>query len=339
MPGEMRTVAVTCPTRATFNSFLVVRNLIIRALAGRVVASDAAAGADLHVHVGLPELAQRAFYDGSGDTPLVFYSFAEATSIPPHWTETFNRCAEVWVPSEFSRAVFRACGVTVPIRLVPLGVDPPRPGLEREDAPAPVPVTILWQGTTLRRVVDGRIEDGDRKRGHLVETAFRRAALPDSRLVLKWIPYATPACEMRAGAVWYLCSVHTPLQTARLDRAVDLFVWPTMGEGFGLVPLEKMARGSASLVTNWSGPTEYLPDYPGAGLDGYELREVTFNGVPAQMAVVDPEALVEALRSAHARRDELRAGRAERARITAERWSFERKMRPAVVEAVDRMLG
>ena len=42
-----------------------------------------------------------------------------------------------------------------------------------------------------------------------------------------------------------------------LDDAADLFVWPTRGEAFGLLPLKKFARGMSALVTDWSGIRSY----------------------------------------------------------------------------------
>jgi glycosyltransferase involved in cell wall biosynthesis len=39
---------------------------------------------------------------------------------------------------------------------------------------------------------------------------------------------------------------------------VDCFVFPSRGEGWGSPPLEAMATGCPVILTDWSGPTEYM---------------------------------------------------------------------------------
>jgi len=48
----------------------------------------------------------------------------ETDRIPADWVAAANRMDEVWVPSTFNRETFRNSGVTRPIHIVPLGVDP-----------------------------------------------------------------------------------------------------------------------------------------------------------------------------------------------------------------------
>ena len=44
----------------------------------------------------------------------------------------------------------------------------------------------------------------------------------------------------------------------RLYKAVDAFVLPSRGEGWGRPHVEAMASGTPIVATNWSGPTAYL---------------------------------------------------------------------------------
>ncbi|CAL5080685.1 unnamed protein product [Urochloa decumbens] len=60
-----------------------------------------------------------------------------------------------------------------------------------------------------------------------------------------------------------------------LYKAADAFVLPTRGEGWGRPVVEAMAMALPVIVTNWSGPTEYLTEENGYPLDMDRLTEVT----------------------------------------------------------------
>ncbi|CAM0950902.1 unnamed protein product [Alopecurus aequalis] len=60
-----------------------------------------------------------------------------------------------------------------------------------------------------------------------------------------------------------------------LYKAADAFVLPSRGEGWGRPVVEAMAMELPVIVTNWSGPTEYLTEENGYPLDVDRLAEVT----------------------------------------------------------------
>jgi hypothetical protein len=330
-------IAVTTPTRSTHNSFFVVRQLLLRCLADSHVITDRPDDADLHIHVGTPEERQRDFY-ASPKHKLIFYSVTEAPDIPLDWVRVYNRCLEVWVPSVFCLETFERCGVTAPLRLIPHGIDCASLS-STNGGQANGVFTVQWQGIVQKRILpDGETVDGDRKRGYLVERAFRKAALPNSRLIVKSLPREAPAYDVRAGSVWYVSRSLGTREMAILDRDVDLFVWPTMGEGFGLVPLEKMARGISVAVPDWSGLTEYLPYFPVEKL-AHDFVDVEYNGVATRMADVAEETIVACLRSAYERKEELRARRETLMTIARTHWDFRVRMKPLVCAAVRALLG
>ena len=51
------------------------------------------------------------------------FTMLETDGIPHEWVRQANLMDEVWVPSQFNVATFRASGVTRPLHVVPLGVD------------------------------------------------------------------------------------------------------------------------------------------------------------------------------------------------------------------------
>ncbi|KAL6643339.1 hypothetical protein ACP70R_019004 [Stipagrostis hirtigluma subsp. patula] len=61
----------------------------------------------------------------------------------------------------------------------------------------------------------------------------------------------------------------------RLYKATNAFVLPTRGEGWGRPVVEAMAMELPVIVTNWSGPTEYLTEENGYPLDVGRLIEVS----------------------------------------------------------------
>jgi glycosyltransferase involved in cell wall biosynthesis len=330
-------VAVTWPCNVTYNSFFIVGRLLVKSLIGHVEVTANPGDADLRIHVGTPEPEQAWMYNyRPGD--LIFYTFAEASAIPRSWVEAFDRCREVWVPSRFTAGVLAAAGVRAPLRVIPLGLD--ADAVPPPQAPESDVFTVMWQGVICRtRLEDGSVIDGDRKRGHLVESAFERAKLPAARLVLKSIPLRHLRFDRRADPVWEICEVFSASATRALDAAADLFVWPTRGEAFGLLPLEKLARGVPCLVTNWSGVREYLDDFPEHALDCFTLEDVSYNNVRAQMADVDEDGLVAAIRERYERRHEARASRAALAEKTLDLWNFRRTMLPLVRDAVDEVFA
>jgi starch synthase len=139
---------------------------------------------------------------------------------------------------------------------------------------------------------------------HLLE-AWKRLKLKDARL---WL-----AGGMKLGRD-YLVEVATDFEylgslprvrLLELMRQVDLFVFPSLAEGFGLVIGEAMAAGVPVLTTLNTGGPELISD----GSEGW--------CVPAH----DVESLVERIQWAAQHRDEL-FEMGMRARLRAERWTW-----------------
>jgi glycosyltransferase involved in cell wall biosynthesis len=135
--------------------------------------------------------------------------------------------------------------------------------------------------------------------------AWKRAALPDAELrLIGPLRLAKPFLDRYAGLFTHL----PPIPRAALGRhyaEADLLVFPTLGDGFGLVIQEAMCTATPVLTTTSSGGPECITD----GADGWI--------VPPR----DIDALVERLRACAADRDATRAV-GLRARARAERWTW-----------------
>ena len=105
----------------------------------------------------------------------------------------------------------------------------------------------------------------------------------------------------------------------RLYKAVDAFVLPSRGEGWGRPHVEAMAMGLPVIATNWSGTTAFLDDEVGYPLP-YELVPVPAEHNLAGHRWAEPD--VGALRRLMRRlRPPGRGGRRRRAQALAARFS------------------
>lgn len=171
---------------------------------------------------------------------LFIRSMFEASRLPASWPAMLNKACTVIVPTSFVADAFRSSGVTVPLEVVPDGIDPVAyPYLSRPLRPG---VTTLIVGAVYNRLY-GLPGIADRK--HLPEgiAAWQRAFDGDreARLILKcrWgqredfpadprITLVTEEEHTRGIAHWY----------AEADVLLALG-----SEGFGLPLIEAMATG------------------------------------------------------------------------------------------------
>jgi glycosyltransferase involved in cell wall biosynthesis len=202
----------------------------------------------------------------------------------------------ILVGSRFARDSFVAHGIAAErLRVIPYGVDTQRfyPPLRPWRRPSPFRVLFVGQ-------------IGERKGVSYLLQAYRRFRKVDTELHL--VGDFVPGAEVYQP--FQDLFRHTPYigqsQLPELYRAADVFVFPTLVEGLGLVVLEAMACGLPVIVTA-RGPDEVVRD----GVDGYVI--------PAG----DSTAIMEALEYLYADTGlRLRLGR--NARSQAERWSWAR---------------
>jgi glycosyltransferase involved in cell wall biosynthesis len=199
---------------------------------------------------------------------------------------------KISVASAFTQKSLERFNLGVPIAVAPYGfpIDAFAP---RQRAPAGR-FTVLSVGTH------------DLRKGtpYLLE-AWKRAAIPDAELHLVGpLRLAKSFVDHYAGTFRHWPHVPKSELGARY-AAADLLIFPTLGDGFGLVIQEAMCSGTPVLTTPCGGGPECITD----GVNGWI--------VPPR----DIDALVERLRACAGERGRLHdMGRAARAR--AERWTW-----------------
>ena len=266
------------------------------------------------------------------------YTMLEVDGIPDDWVQLCNALDEVWVPSTFNARTFQASGVTRPIHVMPLGVNP--------DYFNP---QIREFRTSPRYTFLSVFEWGERKAPEILLRAYARAfsAQDDVLLILK-VFNRDPGVDIKAqmaalpsgsAPVALLYNQEIPShQLGSLYRSADCFVLPARGEGWGMPILEAMACGLPAIATEWSAQTDFMNE-----TNAYPLRVKQL--VPAKAkcpyytgfrwAEPDEDHLVHLLRHVVAHQIEAREKGARAAQDTLTQWTWHH----AAVKIKTRLLG
>lgn len=269
-----------------------------------------------------------AFHKNSGSYRIGF-SMLEVTGIPADWAAQCNLMDEVWVPSHFNLETFRNSGVTRPIHVIPLGVDP-------DYFHPQIKAKRFSEKFTFLSV----FEWGERKAPELLIRAFCAAftAQDDVVLVLKTdnrdgdVNVAQQLAAMglprNAPKIVLLYNQELPgYQLGSLYRAADCFVTATRGEGWGMPILEAMACGLPTIVTNWSAQTEFIRDELCFPVRVKQLIPAVAKCpyyVGYEWADPDVEHLVHQMRHVYDNREAARAVGMRAAEAVARDWTWDR---------------
>jgi glycosyltransferase involved in cell wall biosynthesis len=193
---------------------------------------------------------------------IICHSMWESTLVPQEHVEELNRAVTLqYVPCRQNAESFRNCGVRVPIKVLPYGVDVDQfPYLSRSNRHA---FTFGSFGDlTPRKGIDVLIRafEDEFAPGEAVQLLLKTTG-SDSGYDLK-----DPRISLVTGYM-------DQQQLLEFLGRMDAFVLPSRGEGFGLCGLEAMATGLPLIATNWSGPADYLDPNDSFPLD-YRLVDV-----------------------------------------------------------------
>ncbi len=224
-----------------------------------------------------PDVTQVALCQADAFFPVagkhtVGWTMLEVTGLPPAWVAGCNSMDEVWVPASFNVESFRSSGVTVPIHVMPLGVD--------VDYFHP---EITGFRPSTRFTFLSVFEWGERKAPEVLLRAFAEE-FKDSEdvLLLLSVFNRDPHVDVHqqiadldlpptAPIVVMLNPKFTAHQMGSLYRSADAFVLPSRGEGWGMPVLEAMACGLPTIATRWSGPADFLHEGVGFPLEPRRL--------------------------------------------------------------------
>jgi glycosyltransferase involved in cell wall biosynthesis len=186
---------------------------------------------------------------------LIWHTMVECRPLPEAMIPLYNRARHIWVPSHFVKDVIHESAPGVPVLVSGYGMDASRyPFIDREDEAMPGhrgdrPFRFfVWTDTipTRKGAVDAM-------------WAFDKLQLPDCEMVVKVsqdkIPLSTANERIR-----FLHGTFPWHELLQVMGMCDVMVYPSRGEGFGLMPLECMATGMCTIVPKASGMAEYVRD-------------------------------------------------------------------------------
>lgn len=202
---------------------------------------------DYHVNFCSPLYYQLRNKYNIGYTPW------ESTKVPSSWLYNMHKCDEIWATSNFVKDIFLQNNVHTNIHVIPHGV------------------TDEW--TIFERELTGRFNflhvggDSKRKNAQIAVDAFLELydGNDDFRLVLKYNKFCY--AEIYDNGILVPATNHPQIigipEIFTVDDLVKLYhkchclIYPTSGEGFGMIPLEAMATGMPTIVTDETGCKEY----------------------------------------------------------------------------------
>lgn len=183
------------------------------------------------------------------------YTPWESTQLQPGWLECMNLANEVWTTSEIIRRWYTAAGVKN-VRVYPHGIDPQWTPKKR------------YKFEKLRFLHMG--EPAPRKGGQMAVNAFRAAFgdREDVELTIKAHRLNNVRRRQNGrilGPVTDYNNVKLVTQELPEDHLVGfvkqyhVMVYPSWGEGFGLIPFQALATGMPTICTaKWAEYKSYL---------------------------------------------------------------------------------
>jgi glycosyltransferase involved in cell wall biosynthesis len=203
----------------------------------------------------------------------------------------YQTCDRIVVLSSGARRTFEQRGYAGKVEVVLPGVDHTFFTPPAESNVSPV----------FRVCYAGRVELA-KGLGYLLQ-AWKRLALPQAELVLMGEVKPDTRAMLEGLKSVRLTGFLTPQELAERYRESDIFIFPSVSEGFGLVLLEAMACGLPVIAVEGTGADHCVSD----GKEGFVVP------------VRDAERLAESILWCYQHREETRAmGRAARARIERE---------------------
>jgi len=203
-------------------------------------------------------------YWRGGFGKLIGHFVHEGTRLFPDWAGYLNKVEKLWVPSNATKNLFRWNDVTVPIKVIPHGINNLYKPKESKNDEFLFLSVNSWTGMP-----------GDRKGTDLLIRAFNEEFKQDEpvKLLLKISTFwrrginfmeAVMNITKKPNKNILFNDAYVPeKELVKYYQKADCFVSPTRGEAFGLTILNAMACGLPVLVTKDinSGHMDFCRDY------------------------------------------------------------------------------
>lgn len=244
----------------------------------------------------------------------VVFTMWEGERLPPEYVRSLGRAHAHVVPSTFCANVWRTEGLGSPF-VAPLGVDLEvygRPGTERprfrrgpNSEAARLRERARTQGRLRFLFLGSQIK---RKGWHLLAPAWKQAfastaAASEVQLYVKVIAAEEKAQEVKSfykGGVVVDSRPMSEAALAELYSSADVFVCPSLSEGFGLPALEALASGCLLISSRAGGLSEFVGEDNAYVLERTERAQVDYAGQKFDLLAPSVQELAEKLWKAYA---------------------------------------
>ncbi len=191
---------------------------------------------------------QPEFYSGNLDQYRIGYTPWESSIIPESWPEIMNNMQEIWTPSKFCADIFEEFKVNNIIRVIPHGIDPELWKIENRYITDKF-IFLHVGGPTARkggqRVVDAFLDLFDGNKDVLL--ILKSNEQTECRFYENGVDFKSAKYHPQIFSIDYSVSVE---DLVKIYNQAHCLVYPTNGEGFGLIPFQGIATGLPTIVTN-----------------------------------------------------------------------------------------
>lgn len=191
---------------------------------------------------------QPEFYSGNLDQYRVGYTPWESSVVPESWKEIMPQMQEIWTPSQYCVDIFEENKLNKIIRKVPHGIDPELWKIENRYLTDKF-IFFHVGGPTARkggqRVVNAFLDlfDGNED----VMLVLKSNEDTECRFYENGVDFKSASYHPQIAVINYQISEE---DLVKLYNRAHCLVYPTNGEGFGLIPFQGIATGLPTIVTN-----------------------------------------------------------------------------------------
>lgn len=191
---------------------------------------------------------QPEYYSGDPEQYRIGYTPWESSVIPDTWPSIMGKMQEIWTPSQYCVDVFGSYNVNKIIRKVPHGIDPEVWKIESRYISDKF-VFLHIGGPTARkggqRVVDAFLDLYDGRDD--VVLLMKSNEISECRYYDKAGNFRNINNHPQVMVIDHQIEVE---DLVKMYNSAHCLVYPTNGEGFGLIPFQGIATGLPTIVTN-----------------------------------------------------------------------------------------
>lgn len=185
----------------------------------------------------------------------IVFTYWETNQPPNGWVDSINQADEFWTTSKWAKEMFIKSGVNIPVYSFDLGVNQDyyfQPAKPRELTSKGMTFLCIGSPSTRKNSqmsVDAFLKVfGDNERFNLI---YKSNGPPDAKITSQWRPLSD---HPRIKVIdWEL----SKQDLSNLYDQSDCVLYPTAGEGWGLLPIQGIAKGIPTICTNATACTEY----------------------------------------------------------------------------------